>query len=436
MPTTKLYLDARRAKTETALIKVGIYDKKKVAYITLDMKIPIAPWDAEAEVLRGKEFRSMNKLLVQKREEVAEAIKALQVRDELTGLSVIEIRDKVLAELGKGAEETDNKNLFLARFEAYRDACRTNGTRSVYEQTHKKIVAFDPNAHKLTFENLTKSWLEAFDTYLSKTIKSQNAKSIHFRNIRTVINQAIDDEITTAYPFRKFKIRSEETAKRCLSVEQLRFFANCEVADWQERYRDLFMLMFMLCGINIGDLCLLEKVENGRINYRRQKTHKLYSIKVEPEAQALIDKYRGSDYLLNILDNYGQYQDFNRRLKHAMDKIIADINLTAVTQGRSELELPPISSYWARHTWATIAADLDIPIETISAALGHSYGCATTAIYIKFNQRKVDEANRKVLDWVLYGIRDGQKVVDTDTIKSTPCEPQKRRRGRPRKVNP
>ena len=63
---------------------------------------------------------------------------------------------------------------------------------------------------------------------------------------------------------------------------------------------------------------------------------------------------------------------------------------------------PEITSYWARHSWATIAASLDIPKDTIAHALGHG-GNTVTDIYIDFDQTKVDEANRKVLDWVLYG---------------------------------
>ena len=131
----------------------------------------------------------------------------------------------------------------------------------------------------------------------------------------------------------------------------------------------------------------------------RAKTHKLYSIKVEPEIKSLIYKHKGKDWLLDILDNYGKSQDFNRRLKRGLDAIIAYIN----KQLPKQKQLPRISSYWAHHTWATLASDIDIPIETISAALGHSYGCATTAIYIRFNQKKVDAANRKVLDYVYNG---------------------------------
>ena len=63
---------------------------------------------------------------------------------------------------------------------------------------------------------------------------------------------------------------------------------------------------------------------------------------------------------------------------------------------------PKISQYWCRHTWATIAAELDIRKETIAAALGHG-GNSVTDIYINFYMRKVDEANRRVIDYVLYG---------------------------------
>ena len=63
---------------------------------------------------------------------------------------------------------------------------------------------------------------------------------------------------------------------------------------------------------------------------------------------------------------------------------------------------PELTTYWARHSWATIAASLDIPKETIAAALGHG-GNTVTDIYIDFDVRKIDEANRRVIDWVLYG---------------------------------
>lgn len=66
---------------------------------------------------------------------------------------------------------------------------------------------------------------------------------------------------------------------------------------------------------------------------------------------------------------------------------------------------PAITSYWARYSWATYAADLDIPKDTISEALGHVHGSKITGVYIKFSRDKIDAANRKVIDYVLHGTK-------------------------------
>lgn len=322
-----------------------------------------------------------------------------------SGITALQLRDMINERLNAAAVTVENpvpqKPSFMESFRKFIDSRPTAGTKAIYTDTYKKVLKFAVKPESLTFEDIDVNWLREFESYLSLTMKSENSKGIHFRNLRAVFNAALTDEITEAYPFRRFKIKSQETEKRSLTIEQLRLFASSDIEPWMERYRDVFMLIFMLCGINITDLCQLKGIENGRIVYRRAKTHKLYSIKVEPEADLLISKYEGKEWLLNFLDCYGKAKDFNRKLKRGLDAIVEHINAGLPRTKK----LPRISSYWARHTWATLAADLDIPIETISAALGHAYGCATTAIYIRFNNKKIDAANRKVLDWVLYDKR-------------------------------
>lgn len=229
-----------------------------------------------------------------------------------------------------------------------------------------------------------------------------NAYAIHIRNIRAVFNYAIDEEITTLYPFRKFKIKKEETRKRSLTIEQIRVLKAYPCEEFEERYRDLFMLSFYLIGINIGDMLLLkeENIVNGRIEYHRQKTGKLYSVKIEPEAQGIIDRYKGRQYLLNVLDEYSNYKDFISRINKAL-KNIGPFERKGLGGKKVRQPLfPDLSTYWARHSWATLAAELDIPKETISAGLGHEIGSDVTSIYIKFDQKKVDDANRRVIDYV------------------------------------
>ena len=165
------------------------------------------------------------------------------------------------------------------------------------------------------------------------------------------------------------------------------------------------MLMFYLIGINGADLFMAKpnQVRNGRLEYKRAKTGKLYSVLIQPEAQEIIDRYKGKNYLIDVMDTCSSHKGFLRRMGEAL-KGIGEVK--RVGRGGRKVRKPlfdEISSYWSRHTWATIAAELDIPIDTISEALGHEHGCSTTRIYVDFNQKKVDDANRTVIDHINCG---------------------------------
>lgn len=270
-------------------------------------------------------------------------------------------------------------------------------TIELYHNTRVKILDFYGDC---SLDLIDKKWLMSFEDYMIKSGLKTNTRSIHMRNLRAVFNYAIDEGITCNYPFRKFTIKKEETRKRSLTVEQLITLRDYKCQQFQEKYRDIFMLIFYLIGINAIDLFKAKDLINGRLEYRREKTNKLYSIKVEPEALAIIEKYKGENYLLDILDHYKYYKDFLHRMGIGLKKI-GECERKGLG-GKKEIKalFPDLSSYWARHTWATIAASLDIPKETISAALGHEIGSPITSIYIKFDQKKVDEANRMVIDYV------------------------------------
>lgn len=124
------------------------------------------------------------------------------------------------------------------------------------------------------------------------------------RNLRAVFNFAINEEITANYPFRKFKIKTVRTAKRSLEVKELRELFTMEVEEWQRQYRDFFMLSFLLIGTNAKDILDLpaNAIVRGRIEFNRAKTKKLYSIRVEPEARAIIERYQGKAHLISALD--------------------------------------------------------------------------------------------------------------------------------------
>jgi integrase len=280
------------------------------------------------------------------------------------------------------------------------------GTQGLYAYTLTRIKAFDSNWAALTFDDIDYKWLTNFRNSLSDL--KVNTQSIHLRNIRAVFNEAIRQDLTVLYPFRKFRFSGEQTLKRSLLPEQLAQLRDYPCAQYLVRYRDLFMLMFYLIGINTKDLFFLtnDNVRNGRVEYRRAKTGRLYSIKLEPEAMAIFEKYRGKGYLLFVMDEYSDYKNFMHRMDYNLRRIgPVDYTPTEVKGKIRQLVsyrglFPELTTYWARHSWATIAHKIGVPKDVISMALGHSFGNRVTDIYIDYDSEKVDEANRKVIDYI------------------------------------
>ena len=402
MASINFYLDTRSTKGESpSPLKLAIRHKHKTAFISLGVSIMPDQWDGNPNKIKNRPDKQvLNNVISRRVVEIESLLMKIAASGELNGCDATQIKNRILKEINPEEDTTDN---FLAnRFLAFIDSKEKKGTKSVYLQTYRRLESFAENLGNLKFEDITKDWLTSFENFLAQT-ESKNTRNIHLRNIRAVFNEAIDDEITTFYPFRKFKIRPVATPKRSLSVDQLRtLFQFSPIEEHSEKYLDMFKLIFFLVGINIVDLCNLMEINNGRIEYYRAKTNRLYSIKVEPEAMDIINKYRGEKYLLNIMDNRSDYKSFVSRMNKEMKRIGKVERVGRGGKKIFEPLFPGISTYWARHSWATIAADLDIPKETIAAALGHG-GNSVTDIYINFNQRKIDEANREVIDWVLYG---------------------------------
>ncbi len=318
------------------------------------------------------------------------SVTAKQVRDLM--------RKEILGIETETSTEDPNKGEFVRFFQETIES-KSTGTKKAYKGALEALRRAVPNLADLTFDDITLALLHDIDAKFTQMGHGQNTRTRRLQIMKTVINRACDYELTTNDPFRKFRLRMETTMKRSLTAEQLRMFAKLELPAKHEAVRDLFILVFMLIGINSADLYNLTELQDGRIIYRRAKTHKIYSIKIEPEAMALIDKYRGKNKLLLATGNFKRVESF----EHYFLNGLTALHDYAQDKGLLPSDFPRLTPYWARHTWATIAAELDISDATISQALGHSTGCATTNVYIKRNMQKVDEANRKVLDWIFYG---------------------------------
>lgn len=386
MASVRVTLDTRAKKQDgTYPVKLTISHHGQSAHHSLGIYLRRDEWDERRRlvvVTPNKTF--LNSVIMQHVTDWQNAILSLQPTGAFKGKSATQVRDIIRKYLSPEEKKPVTFGEWYKRFTETHENPRT---RALYHATWVQVNRYDLNASQRLFEDITKSWLDGFFRWCASTSPSINARNIHLRNIRAVFNDAIDNEITTHYPFRRYKITPVATAKRNLSPDAIRKIFTEKVEPWKQRYYDAFCLSFLLIGINIGDLCLLklENLNNGRITYNRQKTHRLYNIKVEREAQAIIERNHGETLLLSWAEGRTSYRQFAAKV----NKFLPD----------------KITTYFARHSWATIAAELDIPDDVISQALGHAARNSTTAIYIERNIRKVDEANRRVIDWVLYGKR-------------------------------
>lgn len=380
MPTLKICLDSRRILQDgTAPVKIKLSHNRSTALISTGVYVKPTQWDGSGIVKHPRKV-ALNAYIDEKRHDLNMKLFKLSEGHRISLMSVSELKQLLL-------NDDTTQPLFIDKFTSYMNSRNAPRTKELYRATLNRMKEYDIMLSSRTFKDIDRAWIKEFDHFLSLNSPSANARNIHLRNIRAVFNDAIDDELITCYPFRKIKIKPEPTTKRSLPVNELRDLFSTEPPKAYRKYLDYFKLMFMLIGINTVDLCRLTEVRNGRIEYKRAKTGRLYSIKVEPEALEVIKRHNGKAYLLDIMDNCSDYLHFANRYNLGLHKL-----------------KPGLSAYWARHTWATIAAGLDIPKETIAAALGHG-GNTVTDIYINFDMRKVDDANRRVIDYVLYNKR-------------------------------
>lgn len=392
MATVNYYIDTRRAKQDgTFPIKLRIQHNKKIL-IQTEFSSTKENWSNVEYNKKEPNYKSKNVVIRNLLNKVESYL--LSIDDKLKRISDKSLKAQIEHLIKNNSAE---ERTFISFIDEFLKNKKKDNTIAIYEGTKNKIQEFD---EVCTFDTMDKKWLIAFNDYLCKQGLKTNTRSIHLRNIRSVFNYCIDNELTELYPFRKFKIEKEETRKRALTREQLITLRDYQGDEYQKEYQDMFMLMFYLIGINSIDLFHAEKLENGRLEYKRAKTGKLYSINIEPEALNIIEKYKGENYLLNTIEKYGSYRNFTTLMGRGLKRLGLNERKGLGGKKIGTPLFPDISPYWARHTWATIAASLDIPKETISQALGHEIGSHVTSIYIDFDRKKIDEANRKVIDYL------------------------------------
>lgn len=243
----------------------------------------------------------------------------------------------------------------------------------------------------LSFDYITPIFLKDFKRWFLKERGKEVTFNKHLRNIRLVFNEAMRNRVISRniYPFDFVSIPSDYEAEiRCVDADILTRLYGCEGLG-----RDMFFLSFFFCGMNIKDIVELPYSE-GYIDTKRAKTSRTarkvrLRLLIQPEAKEIIERYADPKKKKLIVTKYANLPTLRWCINDSIRKSC------------NELNIPRMSFTYARHSWATIAGELDVPDTIIDKALMHSTSGKMIEKYRQFDFSKVDRANRMVMNHVL-----------------------------------
>ena len=280
------------------------------------------------------------------------------------------------------------------------------GNSRVYKDSYNSLKRFTGNKLDIPFSHIDMDFLKQYEKWLQKNQCTETTISLYFRTLRSVYNKAIDAKHVKKadYPFTEFKVSKFDisTEKRAMpkkSIKQIMDMNLSNESDYMNLSRDLFVFSYLCGGINFTDMASLksDNIIRERLIYIRQKTHKKINIPLSVDALQIIEKYRhlSNGYIFPILNpdiHITEVQKYNRK-KKALKSINYYLKKISKMTGINV----NLTTYVARHSFATVLKRSGVNIALISEALGHS-DLATTQIYLdSFENEQIDAAMSNLL---------------------------------------
>ncbi|MCD8302667.1 MAG: site-specific integrase [Prevotellaceae bacterium] len=245
--------------------------------------------------------------------------------------------------------------------------------------------------------------VQRYESRLRASGIRQNTVAFYMRTLRAVYNRAISDlHLRDMQPFGKVNLGIEKTIKRALPAETLRAIKCFESDSQSQRFaRDMFLFSLYTRGMSFVDMAYLRQtdLQGGMLTYRRQKTGQLITMRWEPCMQQIADLYPpvNNVFLLPIVKD----PDADIRKQYKSKQFEVNFQLHRISDALSLCR--PLTMYVARHSWASLAKSLNVPMAVISESMGHT-SLRTTQIYLSaIDHNVIDNANQLVLSSILLG---------------------------------
>lgn len=274
-----------------------------------------------------------------------------------------------------------------------------SGTVQNYRAAMNSFMKFIKNRN-LTLSALTEEIIQKYESWLKNKCLSRNTISFYMRQLRSIYNKAVRAGLTKQnFPFKNVYTGIDKTKKRAVEVSVITKLIAMDLTNSYSLSfaRDMFLFSFYMRGMAFVDMAYLkhENIKNGVIRYARHKTDIMMEVRMEPCISDIINRYASRSklgYLFPIITSsdaekaYKQYKNkrsyYNKLLKRLSQLLGNDVLLT---------------SYVARHSWATIARNMNISLPVISAGMGHSSENMTRIYLASLEASTIDQANSTIL---------------------------------------
>lgn len=368
----------RLNKDNTAPLFLRFTKDSKIKYQSLGFTVPVSAWNRDTNELINNypSFQKHQQIINNKIADFEKQIKRLEILDIEVSLS------NLLGETSK--KHTYTVTEYFSHCIERLEAMGKVGTASKYRYCNSLFNQFCPA--KTRFEEIDLAFLQNLELFLRKRGNKNNSIATKFSVLKAVYNKALSDGVFIAKsnPFQRFKVGSlwTPTRKRAITKSEISKFMDIDVGDDSEDgykglAKDIFLFSYFTAGMNFKDIACLrfDDIMNDRVYYARHKTKKEMSCRLIVQAKEIIAKYSNrthtdDDYIFPILDKHihvTEQQIYNR-----IHKILTRINRALKELGKAADIKLPLSTYVARHTFATVLKRSGVDVAIISEALGHS----------------------------------------------------------------
>lgn len=406
----KIVLDKRRAKkNNTYPLRMRVYQGGSYKTHSLGIDLREKDWDDQTQQVRAlnPNHKLYNLKIATLKSKIQKSI--FLSEDEERAVSPEGLIESVARSGKKNPEAKPDILAYGTLHIAKLRAAGQIGNAIVYTSTINKLKGF-ANKESLPFEEVNYAFIERFNATMLSDGMRPNGIALYMRTIRALFNKAIKEGVIPigCYPFNRFQIKTERTINRTLTIGEIASIATYELpinsTIWH--HRNLFLLSFCLIGMNFSDLLTLtsEDFIDGRVVFRRRKTHKVYSVLIQPQTQDILNNYlplrscRPKEYILPFIKYTENPVTIKKDVAQAIKNTNGYLDKLAKLCGIPK----SVTTYYARYTWANVARTLGYSKDMISEALGHSYGNTVTGIYLdNYPDSAIDEMNGAVISKLL-----------------------------------